>query len=81
MAISSDKQQIKNKKQHENGLNENGKEEKTIDCYQNEMKLSDNLQNNHFEFGSNFIMLPINNQIKELQTVIRDKYVFKIVYF
>lgn len=64
---------MKNKKQqHENGLNETCKEE-----LDNTNGLNDhpdfNLQSNNYDFGPNFIKLPMNNQIKELQTVIRDK--------
>lgn len=81
MAISNDKQQINHKKSYdENGLNENGKEKSmstTLDSsLSNDLKSAVEMSTvlNH-EFGPNFIILPTNNQIKELQTVIRDKYV------
>lgn len=72
MVITNDKQQINHKKlTDENGFQENGQNEESSlvkDKHSNELK-SSNDQN----FGPNFIILPINNQIKELQTVIRDK--------
>lgn len=71
MAISIDNQQI-GKRPLENGLNENGKEDDKPDSHQNDLKAVDTSNVNH-DFGPNFIMLPTNNQIKELQTVLRDK--------
>lgn len=73
MAISTDNQPI-GKRPLENGLSENGKEEANDkpDDQANDLKSGDMLSVSH-DFGPNFIMLPTNNQIKELQTVLRDK--------
>lgn len=75
MAISSDSQQS-GKKSLENGLSANSAEEETDKARpddQNDPKLTTDTPSVRHDFGPNFIMLPTNNQIKELQTVLRDK--------
>ena len=55
-------------------MTEKGKEEENDkqDRCKNDLKPVDTPSVSH-DFGPNFIMLPTNNQIKELQTVLRDK--------
>lgn len=82
MAISNNKQTSETKT-NKKIQNENGKEEvkpSTDNSQSNDLKSVDNGPGSSINFGSNFIMLPNNNQVKELQTVIRDKYVSDVCF-
>lgn len=74
MAISNDSQQSSNKPPENGLLSENGGEEAEKTRPENQSddpKLT--MDSPSHDFGPNFIMLPTNNQIKELQTILRDK--------